>query len=268
MVMKRKIVLIIGITALLFWGWKLYSNSQIPQKPKTPQIVLDKTDEKLTLSGIIDTQTKAVIKFPVGGKIIWEGASDGDRVKKWQALASLDPSSLQTAVTSAYYKYLASDANAKQIEDEVKGHDNDETFVQKNKRVTAQITRDSAYESWLQAKRDLANTTIYSPIDGIIIAKVANSTQTEFTIVDPKSIYFSASADQSEVGLLSIGQTGTLILDAFPNASVSGTITNIGFLPKVGETGTVYEVKFKIVPNEKYRLGMTGDISFDTPPHD
>lgn len=243
--------------------WKSYSQSKKNKKSETPTATIEKTEEKLILSGIIDALVKATIKFPSIGKIVWEGANEGDTVKKWQALASLDRSALQTAVTNAYYKYLASDANAKQIEDEVKGHDSDESFVFKNKRVTAQTTRDNAYDAWLQAKRDLANATIYSPIDGIVIAKAANSTQVEFVIVDPKSIYFSASADQSEIGRLNIGQAGTLILDAFPETSLAGFITNIGFIPKSAESSTVYEVKFKLTPSDKYRLGMTGDLTFE-----
>lgn len=260
--MKKKIIISLCTIAILLLGWKQYSKTK-NKKPEPVKIVIDKTDEKLILSGIIDALIKATVKFPSVGKIVWEGAVEGDTVKKWQALASLDRSALQTAVTNAWYKYLASDANAKQIEDEVKDHDKDESYVQKNKRVTAQTTRDNAYDTWLQAKRDLANATIYSPIDGIVIAKTANSTQAEFVIVDPKSVYFSASADQSEVGRLNIGQTGTLLLDAFPEVPLSGTITNIGFVPKVGESSTVYEVKFKFTPNDKYRLGMTGDLTFE-----
>ncbi|MBI5452591.1 efflux RND transporter periplasmic adaptor subunit, partial [Candidatus Gottesmanbacteria bacterium] len=42
---------------------------------------------------------------------------------------------------------------------------------------------------------------------------------------------------------------------------------NISFIPKSGETGTVYAVKF-IFPGDnssyKYRIGMAGDLSFVT----
>ncbi|MDP1743681.1 MAG: HlyD family efflux transporter periplasmic adaptor subunit [Candidatus Amesbacteria bacterium] len=269
--MKKKILIIVSLIGLLFIGWKIYTQSRNTKKVDAVPVLSENLEEKLTLSGLIDATSKATLRFPSSGKVTWIGGTEGQKIKKWQALASLDRGPFATAVTNAYYKYLAADANAKQVEDEVKDHDKDESFVQKNKRVTAQTARDNAYDTWLMAKRDLANATIYSPLDGILVSAptlvagsfISSPTQAEFVVIDPESVYFSASADQSEVGLLSIGLKGTLVLDAFANASISGTISSIGYLPKSDESGTVYEVKIKISPNDKYRLGMTGDISFD-----
>ena len=56
-----------------------------------------------------------------------------------------------------------------------------------------------------------------------------------------------------------------MILDAYGDKEIEGTVTSIGFIPKTGETGTVYELKVALsLDNTDYsiRMGMTGDINF------
>jgi macrolide-specific efflux system membrane fusion protein len=62
-----------------------------------------------------------------------------------------------------------------------------------------------------------------------------------------------------------VGQEGTVVLDSFPDKAIDGKVTMIGFTPKTGETGTVYELRIAfVVDNSDYsiRMGMTGDVNF------
>ena len=86
----------------------------------------------------------------------------------------------------------------------------------------------------------------------------------EFEVINPKTIYFSATADQTEVVKLK-GYEGDLTLDAYPDLKNKVKVDYLGFIPKTGETGTVYEVRMKIedsINNESLRYGMTGDTTF------
>ena len=115
---------------------------------------------------------------------------------------------------------------------------------------------------------------LWTPIEGFVTKadpKYAGinitSTTAEYDVVNPNSIYFSANADQTEVTKLKEGSTGELVLDPFPEEKISGAVKNISFMPKAGESGTVYEVKFffdKDNSGYRFRLGMTGDLSFVT----
>lgn len=273
MVMKKKVI-IVGIIGSILLAWKFYT--PFKNNKKTESIQVKRTDlrEVLTLSGQIDADTKAVLRFGTSGKIAWINVRQGDIVKKWQGVAGLETADLKASETKAYFAYLAADANAKQIEDEVKGHDNDETFVQKNKRVTAQTARDVAYDSWNTAKRAVQTASIFSPINGIVYKApdltagtyISSPSQAEYEVVDPNTIHFSATADQSEVVLMTTSSLGTLSLDAFPNNRFSGVVQKIAYTPKSDEVGTVYEVDFKIsdqIPPQ-IRLGMTGDLTLVT----
>ena len=66
------------------------------------------------------------------------------------------------------------------------------------------------------------------------------------------------------MGKLHEGLTGNLVLDTYPDATISGQIKSISFAPLEDESGTVYEVKFVFpLGLNQYRLGMTGDLTFD-----
>lgn len=118
----------------------------------------------------------------------------------------------------------------------------------------------------------LEYSRLWTPIEGLVTKVDApdaglNITPTgaEFSVVNPKSIYFVATADQSEVTKIKVGMEGEISLDSYPDQKLTGKIVNIGFVPRSGESSIVYEIKIPLgLDNSeyKYRLGMTGDISF------
>ncbi len=228
--------------------------------------------ESLTLSGEIDAEEKSTMTFQTTGKLSFIKVKEGDEVKKGQLLAGLDTGDLWAAERAAYYKYLAADAHAKYIEDTVKDNDKDESFLERDTRTAAQTDRDIKYDAWLTAKRALRYASIFSPIKGVVYdipptqpgEFITTTNPVEFNIVNPETIYFSATADQTEVGKLAVGQKGVVTLDAFSEKPFEGEVRKIAFAPKEDETGTVYEVKLTLSSKSQIqpRLGMTGDVNF------
>jgi RND family efflux transporter MFP subunit len=228
--------------------------------------------DALTLSGQIDAAEKSTMTFQTTGKLAFIKVKEGDEVKKGQLLAGLDTGDLAAAEKSAYYKYLAADVHAKYIEDTVKDHAKDETYLQRDSRVAAQTDRDIKYDTWLTAQRALRYANLHSPIAGVVYdipptqpGEFITSTNTiAFDIVNPETIYFSATADQTEVGQLKNGQAAKVTLDANMEAPFEGEIENIAFAPKEDETGTVYEVRLTLSGEGSFapRLAMTGDVNF------
>jgi len=203
------------------------------------------------------------------GKLAFIGVQNGDAVKRGQVLAALDMGDLDAARNKAFYTYLSADAYAKLIEDQVKGHDGDETFAQKNSRVTAQTTRDAAYDTWLTAKRAVDNARLVAPFAGVITNVTISATGDTVgvgdgvTVVEPKSLYFEGEVDEADIGKLPQNPLIKITLDAFSGATFSGTLENIGFASRLSSTGaTVYPVKIKLLSDEvikQLRLGMNGD---------
>jgi macrolide-specific efflux system membrane fusion protein len=265
------LVLIVGLI-LVFVGYRQFGPRDAS---KAKSYLVKKVDltETLSFSGGVDAEEKATMVFQTTGKLSFVKVTEGIIVKKGWLLAGLDTGDLKAAERAAYYKYLAADANAKYVEDTVKDHDKDESFLQKNNRVTAQTDRDTKYDSWLTAQRTLRYATLYSPIDGVIYS-VTDNHQGEFItatnlfevdIVNPATIIFTANADQTDVVKLQPGMVADITLDTYPDKPSKGTVKEIAFTPTAGETGTVYLVKLTLDtsnPDFQLRMGMTGDVSF------
>ena len=114
---------------------------------------------------------------------------------------------------------------------------------------------------------------IYSPISGIVINTNnlhpgMNVTAADyFEVVNPNTLFFQVVADQTELTKIKEGMKGELVLDAYMNKPLQGTISRISFSPKKDESGTVYAVNFAFINENdgfQYRLGMTGDVTFVT----
>lgn len=267
----------IFVVVLLVIGLFFFQNKEKKQsKEETYKVKKENIKETLTLSGEIDAEEKATLKFQSSGKLVWIGVKEGDRVKKYQSIASLDSRDVKNRLDKYLRAYSIARSNFDQTKDDNwnKQYDLNETIRKKAQRVLEQnqynlesAVLDVEYQNLL-----IENSIIWTPIEGIVtkidvpVAGVnitpANAT---FEIVNPDTLYFSSTAEQTDIVNLKENNAGTITLDAFPDKRGEGIIKYISFTPKQGETGTVYSLKIEINNNLKklpLRLGMSGDIEF------
>lgn len=262
---------VIGLIALAFIGYQIF-------KPKAGTAVgtiqKGEVKETLTLSGQIASDQDTMLQFQSSGKIAWVAVKEGQTVQKGQALMALDTIVLNSAYETALNNYRSTQATVDKIHDDVKDHSADESFAQKQIRTAAEVANDNAYEAVKMAQKNLTESTLISPVTGIV-TMIANPTAgvnvtpgvPQVEVVNPVSIYLSVAADQTDVVNLKIGDVAQITLDAYPDSTVSGQITSIGVSPEPGQTGTVYEVKLTLTGNPtqtNYKIGMTGDADFIT----
>lgn len=266
---KRNIIIVIlVVVAILVVRGKMNSDAKAKAAIKYATVVRKDVESSLALSGKIASDKVAKLSFPVPGKLAYVGVAEGDMVTMGKALLALDTGDLAAAEQAAYYRYVAADANAKQVEDSVKGHDGDETFAQKTARVTAQTGRDMAYDAWLTARRAHYNATLYAPFAGVVTQLTSNvvgdtvGVADGATVVDPTSLHFEAEVDESDVGKIEVGMPVSLALDAFAGQKISGTVKSVGYTTRISSTGaTVFPVDIQVMSDiqKKFRLGMNGD---------
>lgn len=267
----RKIILlaIVAVVIIIIYG----------NLNKKKAVVLTATvkrgnlEQVLTIPGTIDAEEKAVLKFQTSGRLSWVGVKEGDYVKKYQSIASLDQKDLKKTLQKKLNDYMT---NRWTFDQTTKDDYKDKVLTDTIKRLEdkAQFSLNNAVLDVELQDMTVKYANLWTPIEGFVTKadpKYAGvnitSTTAEYDIVNPNSIYFSANADQTEVTKLKDGIAGALVLDPYPDEKISGTVKNISFLPKAGESGTVYEVKFFFnSDNSDYRLklGMTGDLSFVT----
>ena len=229
--------------------------------------------EELILSGVINAVNYAKLSFETSGKIIYVGVKEGEKVSKWRLISKLDTTVLNSSYQIALSNLRLYDATVANVHDQVKDHSGDETFAQKDSRTTAEVNKDKAYEAVIQAKRNLDGASLYAPFNGIVsylnhpFTGVYTSVGSiEAQIVDPTTIYFDVLADQTEVTKLKVGQKVSVVLDSFDGKEFDGIVENISFVPKTGESGSVYSVKVVFnninIAESSFRIGMTGDAKF------
>lgn len=273
--LKKRFKLIIIIAILAFagiFGYQKFILAKKNEKIESAKIKRGVLEESLTISGTVDAEEKATLRFQTSGKLVWVGVAEGDCVKKYQTIASLDQQELKKNLDKYLNTYMSERWDFEQTRDDYK----DKVVTDSIRRILEKAQFDLNNAVIDVEIKDLAIklANLFTPIEGIVIridAPFAGVNITpataEFEIVNPNTVYFSALADQTEVTKLREGLTGKLLLDSYPDKEMSGTIKTVSFNPKKGETGTVYAVKFLFDGDNsdyKYRLGMTGDLSFTT----
>ncbi len=267
------------ILILLVVGWVIYGQT-LGKKPDTQELsykVKRQTiQETLTFAGAVDAQEKATLRFQTSGRLAWVGVKEGDTVKKYQSIASLDQRELKKQLEKDLIDY----------EKERLDYDNDSLDTGTRALPGDRYLRQDTIDAFKKAQFDLNSSvldveladialrysTLISPIDGVVVSVSSKQAginvtpvQAEFVIVNPASIYFSASADQTDVVKLEEGMHAQVLLDAFPDNEGAATVTSISYVPREGESDTVYGVTmtFDNTPDPaKLRLAMSGDATF------
>ena len=273
---KRWYLVLIIIVVISFIFYKNNTSKAIKNKIDSYKIKREDLKEVLTLSGEINAEEKVSLKFQTSGKLAWIGVKEGDYVKKYQTLATLD----QRDIKNRLQKYLNTFVSQRLTFDQTKDdYWNKQYDLSESIRKSAERTlQDSQYDlnnSVLDVELQsltVEYANLWTPIEGIVTHVSApnagvNITPAgaDFEIVNPKTLYFSATAEQGDVINLREGMIGEISFDAFPEKIYKSRLYYVSFSPKEGETGTVYEVRVELnedALNLPLKLAMTGDLDF------
>ena len=274
-VVKRKLITGLFLGAVLLTGFFVIQTSNKPQT-KTDQVKKATIVQKLSLSGEIDANEKADLSFQTGGLTSWVGVKKGDHVGKYQGIAALDERSARKSLERNLTNYLLQRSEFDQTSEDNLNRTPNQAINNEMKRILERNQWDLELAINSVELQDLVIklSTISCPIEGVVtdvktpLPNVNVSPfSTQYTIVNPQSIYFKVGAEQTELADIKIGTEGKITFDAYPDEQVLGKVTNISLTPRTDEAGTVYDIAIEINvdnSNLKYLIGMTGDIEFIT----
>ncbi len=135
-----------------------------------------------------------------------------------------------------------------------------------------------------QAKDDLGKTRLISPIDGTVIAlnkeegEMALSSQLQtdviMTLADLTRMEMVVEVDETDVSLVALEDTAKIEVDALPNISFKGTVTEIANKATTRgrsnqENVTIFEVKIQVTDENIHllRSGMSATVDIETETH-
>ena len=270
-------ILFVCLFALLsLQGFKvLQANTDEKYNPKTDKLITPvKQDIQniITLAGFVDAENQATLRFQTTGKLAWVGVRVGDRVKKWQTIASLDKADLTKRFQKQANDYLTNRSIFEDLQDEYRSTRDNHLVTDEIQRILdrQQYSLNNAVLDYELADLAVKYATISSPIDGIVTkidtpnpgVNISPSTG-DFVIVNPSTVFFSSEIDEEYVNQIKIGQPSLVTIDSISSDPVDSEIFYISFVPIAGKSSTVYQLKSKLnVDNRdlKYRLGMNGDV--------
>lgn len=271
--MKRKFILVAIFVFAIFGGFFFFRQLNSARSPlfKVEKVSAGEMEVSTNASGKVKAEKEVTLQFQTSGRLAWVGVKKGDQVKKGQAIASLDKTELEKRFRKEMNDYLNERWDFEQIQDNYKETRERSLVTDEIQRILdkTQFDLDNTVLDLEIADLAVKYATIYSPIEGIVVeisdpypGVNISYTTTKFRIVDPKTLYFEAKIDESEIARVNEKDKAIIRLDAFPDQDFEGQVTKIDFeATTTSSGGTAYNVLVSFPASlENLRLGMNGDV--------
>jgi HlyD family secretion protein len=287
---KRRVILLTVVAVVLAAGgvfaYQRQKNKALPvltAKVETQDVV-----SKVTANGKIQAENKVEMSALVMGQIVNLAVREGDQVKKGEFLLQIDrnrAAAEEAGSNAALRASLADRDTAKSTMDQA-----ELDFDRARRNFEARITPEADYQrarstletarsaleaaqnrvdqtrAGLSANRDtLSKTTVLAPIEGIVttlrvkagevtvIGTMNNAGTRLLTISDMSTVEAVLMVDETDTPSVQVGQKAVLTIDAYPNQTFVGIVTEVGNSPILkddpdlqGLTTTSDAINFKV----------------------
>ena len=258
--------------------------------------------------GKIEPRTQVKVSADVMGKIVQLPVKEGDRVKQGQLMLQLDDTQYRSAHNQARAAHASAEARLSETESSLKvvqaNYQRQKALFEQ--KLLSQAEWDQANTNYESARAavatareevsrsqaalegaldNLSKCRFLAPFEGVVsalnveagevvITGTMNNPGTQILVVsDLSRMLVRADVDETDVVDLKVGQKAKITVDALPDTSFVGTVTEIGNTAKrtitAGSEGqTNFEVKVVFdqdVP--QVRPGMTADVEIETGTH-
>jgi HlyD family secretion protein len=290
------LALVVVAAGLVFYQW--YAGSAPKVSYTTQPAALSDLTVEVAATGTLQPLTQVDVSSELSGVVRSVAVEENQEVKKGDVLAVLDRSRILAQIEGAKASVLAAQAQVEQAEttlaDTSRTLDRTEQLAAKGMAAkqaldTATADRDRAQAALSVAKAnvavaqaneklqetDLAKSTIYAPIDGVVLTRSVDPGQTVassfsapvlFVIAqDLKRMQLQAAIDEADIGRVAKGQTGHFTVDAFPGQRFDAKISDIAYASVTTDNVVTYQAKLD-VDNSKLLLrpGMTAAVDIVT----
>lgn len=258
-------------------------------------IIFGDLERTISAPGSIEPKRLIKISSQVSAKVLALPFEEGQRVSKGDVVIRLDPQDLVAIMDSARAGLRGQQASLGGAEAAlINARLSYERLQQLNE--TGDATRaelDSAEASFLQAKsskevlthqidqakaqidraqKDLDNTTITSPIDGVItslntevgetviVGTTNNAGSVIMEIADLSQMLLKAAVDEANIAPVEVGQNAKIFINAYADREYDGVIQRIGLKRQVAGDGTgtfIVEILMDLPEGETLYSGLS-----------
>ncbi len=268
--MKRNLWIGLGSVGILLAGSAAYVAMRPKEAIKWRQAKLERGNitQKISATGTVSAMVQVAVGTQVSGVISALYADYNSLVKKGQIIAQIDPTILEINLRDAEASLQRAQAT----------FDNSKADFERNKRLakeklvsvqdldtkettlkTASGNLESAQASVVRAKANLAYCNITAPVDGVVIARLADvgqtvaasfSTPNLFQIAqDLSKMKIEVSIDEADIDEIKKGQRAFFTVDSLPDKQFAATVSQVRLEPTTNQNVVTYKVVLE-VPNE------------------
>jgi HlyD family secretion protein len=284
--MNRKRLIIPAVVVLAAAGFWLYRRSAGDEAPAYRYATVERGDLEATVSatGALGAVTTVQVGTQVSGQVSAIYVDFNDRVKKGQLIARIDPTLQQQTVRDAQAgleRAQAEVAKAQQDYDrnrqlyERKVLTESEFNAAQYALSVARANLKSAQVTLDRGRQNLSYTSIYAPIDGVVVERNVDVGQTVAASLSAPQLFLIAndlarmqilaSVDESDIGLIEEGQPARFTVQAYPNERFTGTVQQVRLQSTTTENVVNYTAVVEVAnPEGKLLPGMTATVDFLT----
>ena len=276
----------IGVVAVLIIAWLLLNGGKKEEKVTFDTAKVENTNiqTSITATGTIEPVTSVTVGTQVSGIVSRLYVDYNSVVKKGQVIAELDrtnliselntaKANLSSAQSTVAYE-LANYNRYKTLYDKgLVSADEYESALLSYRKANEQVN--TSRESVQKAQTNLGYATITSPIDGVILSKSVEEGQTvaasfntpELFVIaqDLTDMRVMADIDEADIGGVKEGQRVSFTVDAFPDDTFEGQVTQVRQEATTESNVVTYEVVIS-APNADLKLkpGLTANVTIYT----
>jgi len=295
--MKKLLIGIFLAAAVAVAGYTYLKKENGVPPYRTAKVERGEIVDAIAATGNINAVTTVSVGSQVSGTIQQIFVDFNSRVRKGQVIALIDPRLLEASLVQA--RGSVDNAKASLEKAQVGVIDTERTYRRNRELVkdgfVAQSDVDFSQTAWDQAlaqkrsaeaalkqaegalrvaETNLEYATIRSPVDGIVISRnvdvgqtVAASFQTPtlFSIAqDLTKMQVDTNVDESDIGRAVVGQAATFTVDAWPEKTFTGTVSQVRNSPIVTQNVVTYNVVVRVDNRELLlKPGMTANVSIE-----
>ncbi|MEO0629239.1 MAG: efflux RND transporter periplasmic adaptor subunit [Planctomycetota bacterium] len=248
--------------------------------------------------GEIEARSRVEISAQVSARVVELPFEEGDAVRAGDVVVRLDDRDLSAALDATRAQMLADEARLSGAQADLNEAQTDaarqeglfetkdtsqatldaaRTRLQRAESVVAQIRHAIAISQARirQAERDLDNTIIRSPIDGVVtvlsaevgelvvVGTLNNPGSVIMEIADLSQMLVQTRIDESNIASVEAGQPATVYVNAFQGAEFAAEVTFVGLARQIWRDGSGYieaEVLLQDPGSRRLQTGLTANV--------
>ncbi len=277
-----KWLVVLAVLAAAGGGYFYFRHARAqPLAYKSEAVARGELTKLVTATGTLNPVVNVTVGSQVSGRISKLNVDWNSVVKSNEVIAEIDPATYQAAMEQAKADLANAEANLELQQVEAKrssdlfanklisGSDYDTAVANLHEaEATVKIKQASLYN----AQVNLDYCKILSPVDGVVIMRAVElgqtvassfSTPTIFQIAnDLTKMQIDSSVAEADVGGVTEGQAVTFTVDAYPERTFHGSVTQVRNSPTTVNNVVTYDCVIGVT-NADYKLkpGMTANVA-------